>query len=384
MPELLGAPLGGGEHLGHEVGGDQRRRRAGSARRRGSRCRPGRRRARAPSGRLRLDRVDHPGRDGHRRAAQRVGLRRSQPGGLLGPAGCGSRCGIRRVAVIASSPSRSSLPSACAAAASTSSTAFGHLEAGEPLGAVTRAAPAASGGGRAGTTRAVDRLAPLGVRAAEHAGLGHRRVLEQHRLDLGGRDVLAAGDDRVDLAADHDQAARSSRRPRSPVRSVPPPATVGPATRISPSGAIATSMPGSGRPAVSTSPGSATRDLRARLGEPVGRGDRAAGVAGALEQRGRRGRAAEQDRAQPRAGRARPRRAGAASWVGTSEASVTSSRAPAVRSSTAVGAVDRASAAAPSARRRARAAAGTASARRGRSPSATAEPQRVGLDVAAA
>ena len=52
-----------------------------------------------------------------------------------------------------------------------------------------------------------DGLAPLGVGAAEHAGLGHGRVLEQGGLDLGGHHVLAAGDDRVDLAAGDDQAA---------------------------------------------------------------------------------------------------------------------------------------------------------------------------------
>ena len=50
----------------------------------------------------------------------------------------------------------------------------------------------------------------------------------------------------------------ASRRPRSPVRRMPPPATVGPATTISSSGAIETSRPGSGRPEVATSPGSAT------------------------------------------------------------------------------------------------------------------------------
>ena len=44
---------------------------------------------------------------------------------------------------------------------------------------------------------AVDGLAPLRVRAAEDAGLGDGRMGEQRGLDLGGRDVLAAGDDRV-------------------------------------------------------------------------------------------------------------------------------------------------------------------------------------------
>ena len=81
------------------------------------------------------------------------------------------------------------------------------------------------------------------VRAAVDGGLGDRRVLEQDRLDLGRRDVLAAGDDRVGLAPETRQAPVAVERAEvagvqqpAPAR---PGATVGRATRISPSSAIA-------------------------------------------------------------------------------------------------------------------------------------------------
>ncbi len=50
-------------------------------------------------------------------------------------------------------------------------------------------------------------LAPLRVEAAEHSRLEHPRMRLEHGLDLGGRDVLAAADDRVGLASAHPQAA---------------------------------------------------------------------------------------------------------------------------------------------------------------------------------
>jgi hypothetical protein len=52
-----------------------------------------------------------------------------------------------------------------------------------------------------------DRLAPDRVRAGEDGRLGHARMLGEHRLDLGGRDVLPARDDHIALAAGHDQPA---------------------------------------------------------------------------------------------------------------------------------------------------------------------------------
>ena len=85
-------------------------------------------------------------------------------------------------------------------------------------------------------------------------------------LDLGRRDVLAAGHDRVRLAADdvQDRRRRSTRRGRRCASTGPAPgATVGPLTRISPSSARRTPVQNSGAPT--------GRHLRARLGQAVGR-----------------------------------------------------------------------------------------------------------------
>ncbi len=101
-----------------------------------------------------------------------------------------------------------------------------------------------------------DRLAPLRVRAAEHGRLEHLRMRLEHGLDLGGRDVLAAADDRVGLAPGHAQApalvelaeiarvqpavgCERRRRDASARR-----------RRISPSGAIRTRVQNSGGPAL--------------------------------------------------------------------------------------------------------------------------------------
>src|SRR4051794_16112705 len=116
-----------------------------------------------------------------------------------------------------------------------------------------------------------------------------------------------------------------SMRPRSPVRRTPPPATVGPETRISPSGAIETRNPGSGAPELSTSPGSATvtaehacvSTYAGATGHPASRARvssvRSAGAPPSMTTRndGGGGVPAESRRA---------------SWVGTSEAIVMSSR----------------------------------------------------------
>ena len=91
---------------------------------------------------------------------------------------------------------------------------------------------------------------------------------------------------------------RSSSAPRSPVCRRP--RRVGPSTTISPSAAISPTTPGSGRPEVSVSPASRDGDRGAGLGEPVGRRDRPAGVAGAGQQRRVGGRAAEHHDAQRR------------------------------------------------------------------------------------
>ena len=52
-----------------------------------------------------------------------------------------------------------------------------------------------------------DSLAPARVRHAEDARLGHGRMCQQHRLDLGRIDVLAAGDDQVVAPVDDVQVA---------------------------------------------------------------------------------------------------------------------------------------------------------------------------------
>ena len=64
------------------------------------------------------------------------------------------------------------------------------LEAGEALAA--QCAQSSAGRPAAQARPRDHRLAPLGVGAAEDAGLGHRGMAEQGGLDLGGRDVLAA------------------------------------------------------------------------------------------------------------------------------------------------------------------------------------------------
>src|SRR5437773_10520079 len=46
-----------------------------------------------------------------------------------------------------------------------------------------------------------DLLAELWVGEAEHGGLGHEWVAEQHLFDLAGVDVVAAGDDQLAGAA---------------------------------------------------------------------------------------------------------------------------------------------------------------------------------------
>ena len=72
-----------------------------------------------------------------------------------------------------------------------------HLEAGQRLGAVA----AQLVRGRRGAALEHDdrghRLLPLGVLAADHGGVGDLGVAQQHLLDFGRDDVLAAADDHV-------------------------------------------------------------------------------------------------------------------------------------------------------------------------------------------
>ena len=167
-----------------------------------------------------------------------------------------------------------------------------------------------------------DGLAPLGVGAAEDARLGHGRVGEQGGLDLARHHVLAAGDDRVDLAAQHAQApalVELAEVARVQGRS----ATVGPSTTISPSGG---DLDRDARERLAG--GLGVPDLRhgdrgARLGEPVGRRDRPARVAGARQQRGSAGAPPSITTRNDGGG---SRSSSRPSWVGTSEAMVTSVR----------------------------------------------------------
>ena len=153
-------------------------------------------------------------------------------------------------------------PTACAAARREPDR-LGHLERRQARGAVGAqillgdVGPHDDGGHHG--------LAPLAARDAVHGGLGDRRMRLEDGLDLGRRDVLAAGHDRVGLAPDDVQAPSAFHAPRSPVASTGPAprGDVGPLTRISPSSARRTPVQNSGAPRVV--------HLRAGLGQPVGR-----------------------------------------------------------------------------------------------------------------
>src|SRR3954447_5306396 len=83
---------------------------------------------------------------------------------------------------------------------------LGHLEAGQTGRGV--GAELVGRRGRAGMQDhgGHDALPPLGVGAPERGGLRHGRVVLQHPLHLGGRDVLPSGDDRLAAPADDGQA----------------------------------------------------------------------------------------------------------------------------------------------------------------------------------
>src|SRR5690242_9330410 len=50
-------------------------------------------------------------------------------------------------------------------------------------------------------------LVPARIRPADHATVDDIRMFDQHALDLGGVDVLAAGDDQIILALQHPEIA---------------------------------------------------------------------------------------------------------------------------------------------------------------------------------
>ena len=123
-PHLLGALLRRGDHLGREVGGDQRAA--------GRDLLGGEEADLAGAGRqlehlvarLQLERVDHPHRHGHRRAAQVLGARRPALG-LLAPAGAALLAVCVGVGHVSSR--RRSLPEGVRGSRVTSSKLFGTL-----------------------------------------------------------------------------------------------------------------------------------------------------------------------------------------------------------------------------------------------------------------
>ena len=151
------------------------------------------------------------------------------------------------------------------------------------------------------------RLLPLGVLAPDHGGVGDLGVAQQHLLDLGRDDVLAAADDQVvDPVLDVEEAFLVDVAEVAGVEPAvgvgAPGATVGPWTRISPSSDP--QVGGQQRPAgrAELAPGvgrGERRHLRAGLGQAVGL-DHGGAAADRLFQRLLRDRAAaDQDRPRP-------------------------------------------------------------------------------------
>ena len=232
----------------------------------------------------------------------------------------------RRISRARSSPALRSLP--CALRGSSRSEARSASAPCAARGARgrTRAAPSSLTGGT--VARHDDGRPPpaatRGPPAPCTAGIGDGRMREQRLLHLCGRDVLAPADDHVVGAAEHVQVpvlveaaeiagaqpAVRARRAGRHVRSAD-----ADRARLS----IRTSVgriggPGRAGPLASLA-GRQRGHLRGRLGEPVGRRDRHAGVERALEQLGAapaHRRAARS--AAVRAARRRP--AGASSIVG--------------------------------------------------------------------
>ena len=231
-----------------------------------ARCRPARRRARAPSGRAAasIASTSHA-RDGRGRRLQRLAACAPSPRRRAPSA---SRLAARKLVGVhghadATARAAAACPSACAAARRAKRDRLGDLEAAR--GARRQCARSSS----AVRVRAVAQARRCATTASPHSRVGRGRgraasatagCAAQHGLDLGRRDVLAAGDDRVGLAAGDVQApalveARRGRRCAAsrPRRRARP---SGRATRISPSAAIARRR-GSGGPASAASPGRA-------------------------------------------------------------------------------------------------------------------------------
>ena len=251
--------------------------------------------------------------------------------------------------------------------------ALGTLKPRQPGTTVRAQLVVGAAGAVAQHDRRDDRLAPLrrpgGRRPPASATAGCAR---QHRLDLGRGDVLAAGDDRVGLAAGDDAAGRRAPRRRG--------RRCAGAARRRRHGrardedlAVAPRARRRCRTAARRRSSPASRPRSARRSRSTGRPRSAARSSSAAARPARR-RAERAQRGRPR-GR---RRAAGASIVGTSETSVTSSRQRRARRRSARGRSPscRRSRCGPGStgRRRATAAARTASARRGVQPQRAAAP----------
>ena len=257
------------EHRLGLVGDDHPAHRRDQLRREHARLAQARRQLEHTLARLRHDRVDHPVRDRSAELAHRVLLARPAGGRLFPALQARVAVGVRVEAHRSSSARRDS---SCAGA-SRRCAAVARRRTTPAWAPCAQRARGAMGAQRLTVERRPrprhddrrDGLAPALVGAAEHRRLEHVGMGLEHRLDLGGRDVLAAADDRVGLAPGHAQPAmlvehaevagvqpavagerrrarRSARRPGSP----PPPA----GQRLPPCrSAIRTRVQNSGGPA---------------------------------------------------------------------------------------------------------------------------------------
>ena len=95
----------------------------------------------------------------------------------------------------------------CAEVSPANATSFGTLKRASWEATCARSSSASAWLPSCSTTVATTASPHSRVRAAVDAGVGDGRMREQRRLDLGRRDVLAAADDRVGLAAGDREAA---------------------------------------------------------------------------------------------------------------------------------------------------------------------------------
>ena len=212
------------EHRLGLVGDDHPAHRRDQLRREHARLAEARRQLEHALARLRHGRVDHPVRDRGAELAHRApaGASSRRPP-LPSSRRLASRCafGSKLIAIAAPrcaelspfvpnrrSSLRRSLPERVrGSGSSTNDTCLGTLCAGEPAGAVGTQRLTVEHRPRPRHDDRRDGLAPVLVGAGHDRRLEHVGVGLEHRLDLRGRDVLAAADDRVGLAPGHPQPA---------------------------------------------------------------------------------------------------------------------------------------------------------------------------------